>query len=148
MANSGTCGVSQNSDCRVLEDEGQPISSPIKIKENKSLHVILRERSPDETARIAPEDTRLPAMTLHSPHAILKFRKQTPDTAGLLAAFETFLANLYHGEMSILEKVSGSEWAMIGAYRNQLKSPTIPVEHRIPTTPEMRAKAVAFSSRI
>jgi hypothetical protein len=78
-------------------------------KENNGLHILVRERLADGSLPVIPEDPGLPAMTLHGPNAIIKLRKQTPDTSQILQNFSDCVFTLYQGRMMVTEQLQTTE---------------------------------------
>jgi hypothetical protein len=60
---------------------------------------------------LAPEDSGTPAMILYGTKVKLHLRRP----AGTLDIHEAVIYELYGSEMRVIERISGSEWAMIGA---------------------------------
>jgi hypothetical protein len=64
-------------------------------KQNNAMHKLVRERLANGTFPIIPEDPGLPVMFLYGPDAIIKLKKQTPDTSQILQTFDECIFMLY-----------------------------------------------------
>jgi hypothetical protein len=58
-------------------------------------------------------------MVLYGTGVVVRMRKHTNDTKGLLL-FEEVLVNLYRGAVEIKERLTGGEWTIIGRYADEM----------------------------
>jgi hypothetical protein len=117
-------------------------------KENNNLHILVRERLADGSLSVIPEAQGLQVMIRYGQNAVIKLRKQTPDTYQILQTFSDCVVALYQGRMQVTEQLQTSEWAMIGSLGNDSLSGVIPRYHRLQAPPEPAAIIAAYHSRI
>jgi hypothetical protein len=99
---------------------------------------------------MAPEDTGLPTTIPYVQKAVVRIRKHTPDTTGLLDVFAVVLINLYGPEIKIEDQFSNGGWVMIGRIAGKGEKPKIPRQHTLPPANEgdkQRAFAVNIQIR-
>jgi hypothetical protein len=112
------------------------------------MHILVQEKRPDGTFPTIPEDPGLPVMVLYVQRSVIKLRKQTSDTPLVLLTFAVCIVTLYQGTMRITERLTTTEWAMIGSLGNDASNGEIPIHYRLPTPSEAVPVTMALNLKI
>jgi hypothetical protein len=103
---------------------------------------------PDGSFRRIPEDPGIPTMILFGTLVEPKLRNHTPDMESLLDCSAEIICNVCGRSMATVERISGTEWAIIRAIARKEEKPQIPAVHRIIHTPWLRQRALAINAQI
>jgi hypothetical protein len=107
-------------------------------KENNSIRVVLNEKRADGIFVLTPEDPGIPPYLLYGLNVELKLRCQNETILG------QYLQALYAPSVACTEKVTSTEWAMIGALNDGI----IPIQHRLIRDESVQVPAAAWNSQI
>jgi hypothetical protein len=87
-------------------------------------------------------------MILYGPNAIIKLRRQTPDTSQILPSLGDRTGKLYQGRMKVTEQLQTTEGAIIESLGNDSLTGVIPPHNRQQASAKALASTSAFDLRI